>query len=370
MIIRSTKIKLNYGNKKKVDTLFYWLNQSVSDLMTTKINNLIYSAEKIPALLPKSYTDQLPFSARINQLLAKEISSVARSIKSKLIKAENKNNKEKYQQELIDKFVNKTLKVNWNGNINLDSRFISIEQNKESKSFDYWLIVTYPGIPKTYIPIKSTKHMKDLLSRGYLLKTKSIKICRNNIIHLFFEKEEFLNKNQETIGIDIGRNKAFITSNGEISNQYIKILLNSLKKQKQGSKSKQARIRQMKQLIDLSVKEDIDWSNLTHITLEKLTNMKLGKSWGNTNHHWSYQYIQNRINLQAQELGVQVKFVNPAYTSQTCLSCGHTHKNNRKSELFKCVSCGYEADADLIGAVNIRNRGSYRPHCDQEDRFI
>lgn len=50
--------------------------------------------------------------------------------------------------------------------------------------------------------------------------------------------------------------------------------------------------------------------------------------------------------------------VNPAYTSQTCNSCGHTAKENRVSQsLFKCVSCGHTANADVNGALNILERG-------------
>ena len=51
-----------------------------------------------------------------------------------------------------------------------------------------------------------------------------------------------------------------------------------------------------------------------------------------------------------------------AYTSQTCPKilggCGHVSKENRKTQaLFKCVSCGLEANADHVGALNILARG-------------
>ncbi len=50
--------------------------------------------------------------------------------------------------------------------------------------------------------------------------------------------------------------------------------------------------------------------------------------------------------------------VDPKYTSQMCSSCGHTSKENRKTqENFKCVDCGYECNADENAAHNILNRG-------------
>ena len=49
--------------------------------------------------------------------------------------------------------------------------------------------------------------------------------------------------------------------------------------------------------------------------------------------------------------------VPPHYTSQTCPGCGHVAKENRKNEAFNCVSCGYSGHADVVGAINILERG-------------
>lgn len=50
--------------------------------------------------------------------------------------------------------------------------------------------------------------------------------------------------------------------------------------------------------------------------------------------------------------------VDPKYTSQKCSECGHTSRDNRKYQsLFKCVECGFSANADHNAAINIKNRG-------------
>ncbi len=50
----------------------------------------------------------------------------------------------------------------------------------------------------------------------------------------------------------------------------------------------------------------------------------------------------------------RVEKVNPAYTSQTCSVCGHCVPENRESQaVFRCVACGYRANADVNAAVNI-----------------
>lgn len=50
--------------------------------------------------------------------------------------------------------------------------------------------------------------------------------------------------------------------------------------------------------------------------------------------------------------------VEPQYTSQTCPCCGNVSKDNRKTQAkFECVECGFEENADVVGAINILARG-------------
>ena len=50
--------------------------------------------------------------------------------------------------------------------------------------------------------------------------------------------------------------------------------------------------------------------------------------------------------------------VPPQYTSRTCPYCGHVSADNRKTQArFACVECGFEDNADLVGAINVLARG-------------
>ena len=50
--------------------------------------------------------------------------------------------------------------------------------------------------------------------------------------------------------------------------------------------------------------------------------------------------------------------VPPQNTSITCPCCSHVSRNNRQSQAkFACVACGYENNADVVGAINILERG-------------
>ena len=59
------------------------------------------------------------------------------------------------------------------------------------------------------------------------------------------------------------------------------------------------------------------------------------------------------IEYKAQEMGKDVVYVDPRYTSQKCSMCGYINNNNRKGSIFHCLSCNYELNADLNAARNI-----------------
>lgn len=56
--------------------------------------------------------------------------------------------------------------------------------------------------------------------------------------------------------------------------------------------------------------------------------------------------------------------VPPRNTSRTCPCCGHIAKENRQTQArFVCVECGFEENADLVGAINVLRAGHARLAC-------
>lgn len=75
----------------------------------------------------------------------------------------------------------------------------------------------------------------------------------------------------------------------------------------------------------------------------------LDQGWGNFRRMLEYKQGWN---------GGEVMLVPAMYTSQRCPECGHVDKDNRRSQaVFKCVTCGYEKNADLNAANNILAAG-------------
>ena len=71
-------------------------------------------------------------------------------------------------------------------------------------------------------------------------------------------------------------------------------------------------------------------------------------------------WAEFRRQLEYKEawLGGMVIAVPPRNTSRTCPVCGHISADNRKTQAsFKCINCGFEANADHVAACNILAAG-------------
>lgn len=72
---------------------------------------------------------------------------------------------------------------------------------------------------------------------------------------------------------------------------------------------------------------------------------------------WSYYDLQNKIEYKAKELGIDVIYINPKYTSKRCSKCGCIHEENRDGKKdqakFECKVCGYKDNADINASKNI-----------------
>lgn len=57
--------------------------------------------------------------------------------------------------------------------------------------------------------------------------------------------------------------------------------------------------------------------------------------------------------------------VPPQNTSRTCPDCGRVSSDNRQTQArFACVACGFEENADMVGAINVLRAGHARLACE------
>jgi IS605 OrfB family transposase len=101
------------------------------------------------------------------------------------------------------------------------------------------------------------------------------------------------------------------------------------------------------------------------IAVEELTGIRvrvrLRKPQRATLHSWAFAQLGQFLTYKAQQAGVVVVQVDPAFTSQTCHVCGHVDKRNRRSQaVFQCGRCDFVGHADHNAAHNIAARGVVR----------
>mgnify|MGYP001390932454 FL=1 len=88
----------------------------------------------------------------------------------------------------------------------------------------------------------------------------------------------------------------------------------------------------------------------------KMVKQKSGLNRSILDQGWSE--FRRQLEYKSAWNGGFVIAVPPQYTSQTCPCCGHVSKDNRQTQArFECIECGFEENADLVGAINILARG-------------
>lgn len=184
-------------------------------------------------------------------------------------------------------------------------------------------------------------------------------------------------QNGSVVGIDLGENNLAATSTGKLFGgdklRHLRDKRLALRRRLQRNGSQSA-----KQLLcKVSGREARHASHVNHevskaiitetlqlgiatIAMENLTNIrkriKTGKRIRSRLHRWAWAELQRFIEYKAQAAGIHIKYVNPAYTSQTCSVCGYL--GSRSKHRFSC-SCGSLAHSDLNASRNLARLASF-----------
>ena len=212
-------------------------------------------------------------------------------------------------------------------------------------------------------------------------------------IHICKDGERYIptvDNNSNIVGIDVNiKHNLFSLSNGKtydynrkLVNDFCKLstYLDNVKK-KQGRDYKVGKRYQLKlnklrekivksnqQLIS-SMCKSLKNNNITHIVMENLDN-GFGKSFikDKNNNDINFNRVVNYLRISnlksevehiARKYDIAVSTVQSYYTSKMCPICGCIDDENRlNQEEFSCIECGFESNADINAAINIKNRVS------------
>ena len=102
------------------------------------------------------------------------------------------------------------------------------------------------------------------------------------------------------------------------------------------------------------VREAVE-NDCTAIAFENLKHIRERISNASKFQQWAFRELQRHVDYKAEEYGIDVDDVNPAYTSQRCShsECGFTHEDNRDGDEFECLKCGKQLHSDYNAARSI-----------------
>lgn len=240
---------------------------------------------------------------------------------------------------------------------------------------------------KLSIPLRSHKHFNDL-KNGIVSHVqchleqivKSILVSKEGI-EVRFKLKPLAKESQfkqRKLGIDQGQRKLFTVFSVDKSNVenindglYLKEtdfnltatynqICTKISKLEKGSKSFKRAQDHRKNIINqavniLSKTENFNFENdVAEICLEKIRHLGEGKNKSRKLQAFNYADLRYKLERKCQETNVELTETSNAYRSQRCSQCGFVHKKNRLSggEEFKCLKCGYAADADINSAKN------------------
>ena len=239
--------------------------------------------------------------------------------------------------------------------VRLDSNCCTFVPNK-TREFDGFLKLHALGkqYNHIFIPIKLTRHTRNLIKKGYVQMTSWT--ITQTTVNSIWKKEPPKSNGTNIVGADQGLLTCLTLSDGQITPKCphghdLNSIINKMSRKKKGSNGFRRAQTHRKNYTDWSIKQ-LDLSNIKELRLEQLHDVRRGKGSSRSLGHWTYTAINTQIKSRCSELGVLVVEQPSMYRSQRCSSCGWTQKSNRKGKEFRCKKCGFVHDSDLNGALN------------------
>lgn len=233
------------------------------------------------------------------------------------------------------------------------------------------------------VKTKMTDRQKLILSSHKLGTMRIVVKNKNTLVAQFVYEIDEINgikkENKNVMGIDLGIKCPAVSycTDGSVKfygngkkNKYMRRHYANLRKWFQKAKKPTVvkRIKNKEQRImkdiDHKISREIVNTAKKHkakvIKLEQLENICSATRTSRKNNHnlhtWSFYRLAQYIEYKAKLAGIEVEYVNPAYTSQRCPQCGNIH--HAKDRKYIC-KCGYHTHRDLLGAINICNSTEY-----------
>jgi putative transposase len=256
-----------------------------------------------------------------------------------------------------------------------------LEDPGETTLGDFWLrISTLKKFKSVWLPLVGNPYVQKALQVGKGISARKTKLgrWRFEAVDKSTWEAPTASPAAERLGIDIGLNVLATSSDGTLYGSHVKPKFDRLyarlrnlraNRQRQGLKENSPKLDCLESKLSGFIKTETgrianDLIRVNPDTIFVVEDLDLSGCRGQK--RFAYRALQTNL-----ERKVPVQKVNPAYTSQECLSCGYVSRRNRSGVKFTCRSCGRQAHADWVGASNIlRRSGDKNIGCGDHPRTV
>jgi IS605 OrfB family transposase len=268
----------------------------------------------------------------------------------------------------------------------------SVHFDKRTYSLKNGILSLFTLQGRIRIPLEISAFHKGFLDYGTPKEAELVRRGKRWFFHLVLDLPDVLPMEAgDAMGVDLGENVLAATSTGKLFGggplrAHRDQFLGTRKRlQSNGSQSAKKRLRKISGRERRSVKhvnhciskeivQEAQRNGCSTIVMEDLKNIRerirAGKKVRSRLHRWSFDQLRCFVEYKAAAQGIQVLYVNPAYTSQTCSCCLSLGK--RLKHRFSCLNCGSLQHSDLNASRNILRLGlsADRPTGDVNRRHI
>lgn len=370
-LIKTIKIKVGDLSNNKTNILNVLLNRN-----TKAINFCLNKAKK-----GKTITHQLVYQDLRNMNLPATVVHSCRAKSIEILKSFKK------------KKGKKTFPLVKNPAIRFDNQVVQLRKT-DNALYKYFISLLYKaGVSgksnnRIELPlIINSNWQKDIINKignGYELgSTELIKRGDEFYIHISYSKEINIPRPDNSfspIGIDVGIHNLAVSvaqssvvfhsgkrinwKNNFYRKERARLQSNFAMQEVKRLKGKQRKFNQFvsyniaKRIVEQAKKEE-----KPVIVMEDLTHIDGGRS---RKKIWFFRRLQHAVEVKALWEEIPVIYIEPRYSSQICSKCGELNKRDRHT--YKCLKCGYEANADYNAGRNLQQL--FRAKCLKEQASI
>ncbi len=253
----------------------------------------------------------------------------------------------------------------------------SIHFDKRTYSLKGTVLSLFTPKGRVQIPLEISAFHQAFVDVGVPKEAELVRRGNRWFFHLVLDLPDVLPiETGKAMGVDLGENVLAATSTGKLFGggalraQRDRFLGMRRRLQSKGSQSAKQRLRQISgrerrnvkhvnHCISKEIVHEAKENGCSTIIMEDLKNIreriKAGKKIRSRLHRWSFDQLRQFVAYKAAALGIQVRYVCPAYTSQECSSC--FAMGTRLRHRFSCSNCGSLQHSDLNASRNILRLG-------------